>query len=285
MRRSALGPSAVALLSIAQVAIAQLPVLGTPIRVESSAIVGQRATGSLAAVNSGLITVALGRTGATLVVPWSRTHSVNIGMGRDAQMGGKKGLLTGLGAALIVFPAMTQRSNEGSMEQRESSIGPALIAAALPLGGYLIGRLSAPERWEALAWRPAQDTVLLEGEEPQLLIAPGTKVRVRQERRWFGGTVLDSSGDSLRLQGSVVPMSIAWSNISQINMRDGRSRSRGAALGFVTMGAASLVQLFSGDKKTLRQKQRIIGTNLAIGSTVGALIGRPVWSRVPLPAR
>jgi hypothetical protein len=188
----------VAGLSLAQASLAQtagIPAIGTPIRVESGAIVGQRATGSLAAINSGLISVALGRTGATLVVPWSRTHSVNVGMGRDAQMGGKKGLLTGLGAALIVVPAVTSKSNEGSMKAGESSIGAAVIAAALPLGGYLIGRLSAPQRWEALAWRPAQDTVLLEGEEPQLLIAPGTKVRVRQERRWFGGTVLDSSGD------------------------------------------------------------------------------------------
>jgi hypothetical protein len=271
----------------AQDASATIPRAGTRVRLESSSVVGIRVIGELSAMNQGFVSVGLVKNGASMDVPWTRVASIQASAGRVGSDGAIKGALAGLGAASVMFYVLTR--TEPATPFKAAVEPPRLVPAivsfgVLPATGVIIGLMNGPERWRPVAWRPTQDTVMLEGEMTRLRLTPGRKVSLRSKGRWIRGSVLDASDDSLALGSSSSRRGFAWADVSQLSMQAGRSRLRGATLGITVMSIASIAELF-WKHPAFHERPEIIGRNLALGAGVGALVGRQAWSRIPVPVR
>jgi hypothetical protein len=264
------------------------PPFGARVRLETTAVTGRQVTGRLNEVNQGFVSVALAagnrQQGSAIIVPWSRISSISHSMGHDRRDGAAMGALFGLGASLVVYPALTNRGPE--MSPGASPLVPAVISfGVLPLAGAAVGWFSGPERWRPLSWRPTQDTVMLEGEATRLRVARNTEVLVRTGSRWIKARVVDTDGDTLVVRTSAKRVALDWPSVSQMRVRQGRSRTRGAALGLSLMGGVTIAMLFSDPPGTTGEKRTTIGRNALAGAVVGALVGWPAWTRVPIPVR
>lgn len=270
----------------AQGLVDTMPATGERVQLESSAIVGLKVTGQLREVNSGYVAVSVIPRGSDVVVPWSRISSISIDAGRNAAEGTAKGALLGFGASLVVYPVLTKpRSRPLMASVPRSRTVPSLISfVLLPASGAFIGRMYGPHRWRPVIWRPTQDTVMADGEETRLRLAPGRKIMARSEGRWIKGRVLETTDDSLALRMASSRLALPWGAVTHLNMQSGRSRARGAVLGLTFAGAYTIGALFT-DRQGEKNEPYIIGRNLLIGVGAGALIGREAWSRIPLPAR
>lgn len=263
----------------AEAQVASVPDTDSRIRVESSAIVGRRASGTLRAMNAGVVTLGIGNRGTTLVVPWSRVFTVSVMTGRNERTGATIGAMLGGGAALVTWPYGSR------FENPENRDGRVALALALPVAGALVGLVSGPEEWEPMTWRPSSDTVMLDGEALRLTLAPDSKLLVRHGKRWVRGRLVSDIADTLTVRTRRSTRALAWSDIAQVNLQESRSRLRGAALWGTLGGVYAIARLARGPESTIVEKQQIIGVSLLAGAAVGAIVGRGTWTRVPIPAR
>ena len=267
----------------AQTSAPEKPSLGTRIRLESSTVVGRSVVGPLTLMNQGFVAVALGPTRAPesqIVVPWTRVYDISVSDGEDIRRGFAKGVLIGLGAAVIVYPALAHGTNPD-----QSRGNPALISfGLLPLTTGVIGSFNGPERWRPLLWRPTQDTVLEDRELTRLRLAPQTQVRALVPGGWVKAHILETTDDSLVVSRDSKREAFDWQSVTLLNTRTGRNRFRGAALGLTLAGVATFATAGSAEEDR-RRRTDVIARNLIVGATIGALIGTAGWTRIPVPVR
>jgi hypothetical protein len=259
------------------------PSAGTRVRLESSSVVGRTVVGPLTVMNQGFVAVALDPSRAPaseISVPWSRVYDASVSDGEDIRRGFTRGMLIGLGAAVIVYPALTQGA-----EPTQSRGNAALVSFGfLPLTGAVIGSFNGPERWRPLLWRPTQDTVIENRELTRLRIAPETQVRVLAPGGWITARIVETTDDSLVVRRESKREAFDWESVTLMNMRARRNRARGGALGLTIMAVVTFAAASSApeDKRT---SARVFTRNLLAGAVAGALIGTPGWTRIPVPVR
>src|SRR6185503_9143747 len=98
--------------------------------------------------------------------------------------------------------------------------------------GALIGAVIPPEGWQAI---PMPNTTTSAQTRAALSFDPQERVRVRTRDHKYSGTVSSSTDTSITIVGSEATQ-VAWSDVTQLKLRGGRHRVRGAV-----MGAAALV--------------------------------------------
>lgn len=282
MRLGCLAAVVIALPLQAQVIATDKPPVRSRVILESPSVSGRRTSGSLVVMNSGFVSLALDDArpdAAQISIPWNRISTISFSAGRDTPRGVATGIVLGLSASVIVYPALTRTA-----DARMSRLGPALFSfGVLPASGALVGWFNGPERWRSVIWRPEQDTVMFEGERTRLRLAPSTRVRLRTSGRWITANVLDTTDDSLVVRAAQ-RLAFAWDSVAQMSMRAGRSRVRGAAFGLSLTGAASIAAAISASPGK-RPEVRTTVRNLIAGTAIGAVIGSPEWTRVPVPRR
>lgn len=140
--------------------------------------------------------------------------------------------------------------------------------------------------WVALA---AAATSAQAQEQARLIIAPGTEVRILP-RSPGAGTIVDRaqglSGDTLIL--SSPPRRIPLPDLASLEVRGGRDRHRGSAIGALAFGAVTAVAGgidYSHGTITLGDFAGTLLGNVAVGAALGYLLAPTGWVALPLPGR
>lgn len=269
----------IAALAIPVAALLQLPEtssvmprvpLGSTVRIETRAVREGSVEGALVEKNQGFLRAAVGR-GVSVSVPWAQIASLSLDAGRERKGGAARGTLAGASAALVVSSSLSN---------------PTAAAAAgmmLPVAGGVVGWMMGFERWEPVLWRPAIDSVM-EREATRIHLEPGTEIALRIGRRGQRGVVAGVTDDSLRLRRGSRELTFALADVSELRLPARRNRLRGAALGFSAMAIGAGIHIMAARPTNSAKQQLLIGYAI-VGGALGALVGAPGWSRLPVPVR
>ncbi|HEX7938714.1 MAG TPA: hypothetical protein VF483_06950 [Gemmatimonadaceae bacterium] len=276
--------------SIAPSALAQSGAIAIPdaregerVAVQSPAVLGAKVVGPLLVANQGFVSVAIGdRQNASVSVPWTRITGVSLADGRDKTRSAVRGAVIGLGAALITGGAFHR--HDGSAPDHAADAARIATAAALPFAGAIIGWRVSPDQFRPIAWCPSIDTVLPEGEAVRLRLAPDTRVQVRAKGRTTNAQLV-SAGDSLVVRQGSKATTYSWFSVTELRIPGRRDRGKGAAIGFTSFALLAAVAGAIHPLPSTSNKAAYFVDWMLVGGVLGAVIGTPGWSRVPIPVQ
>ena len=257
---------------LAQDIASRIP-LGATVELTTLGLIESRLEGRMRAIDSSGIRFTVTRLGSAAYIPWANVQLLRWTPARSHRRGALDGAFTGLvigGSLYLNSQPWTART----AAEKESSRRIAVAAAGVVVAMTAIGAAVGSRNWRGVPLPPG------DGGSVELVFHPDDEVRVESTLGRFVGRRAVAS-DSLRFISSSVPMSLAWRNVGDLQIRGASKRWWGALYGFAgTLAAQMLAEAFVD----ISQGERF--SQLLAGGTVGYFFLAPKdWQSLPQPTR
>lgn len=263
--------AAVAAPGLAQDPASHIP-LSSRIEARTHDMIVSSIRGTVSAVDSGAVTIAVTKSGSTVRLPWSRVSAVHWATRRSHTRGLLEGALIGIivGASVYTsnYPFGAIESALTDRQIRSAARAGIVVAAGITAIGFAVGS----SRWNGA---PIPGTG---SGDVRLTFAPNDQVRIESTLGRIAGHNA-VAGDSLRLDAGSGPIVLPWRNVGDLQIRAGRNRVLGVLYGAaIAFAASGLAESFTDVSK------EGFATNVAVGMAFGYRYLTPKgWTSLPIP--
>lgn len=240
--------------------------------------------GRVVASDSAGVSLVFGRAAAMLWLPVSQIRMIELSEGHPRLSWGVMGAGVGLVGGMLLGAAIGQAVEPSGWGVL---IGIELGVLLGPIAGGVVGAVVAPEQWEI--WPLPRGDAAAAPPTSRARITLPSGVDVRLEGVGGGrvrGTVAgqDTGSLTIRARGERVTSTHRWSELRQLEIRGGRDRKRGAAIGALVLGGIAVVfggiDATQGEMSGGELAETIVG-NSVIGAGLGWVFAPAGWVGVP----
>ena len=253
---------------------------GVRVRVDAPALSREAIVGRLAGVDSLRLSLTITPAGTTLAIPLRHVSAVQASRGIDRRLGAKRGAVVGLVAGAAFFAStyhelrVTDTFGIGRVFLFLVSFGIA------PATGALVGTAIAPETWEPLTMPAARGATVL---GPAIHFAHGEDVRVRIRGHRYKGRATSQTQTTLTVATPDATVPISWRDITGVQVRGGRNRRAGAAIGALTfIGLGILGEQTAPTTSTGERVGAFTGAAIVGGYLGSRFLAPRGWISLPL---
>ena len=230
--------------------------------------------GRIQRADSSGVALALTDHGTGLSIPWPKTTTIERSIGRNQGGAAARGLLVGAAIGAAIY------ANQIGYARRTTEHGwnvlglSALSFVIVPGTGALIGMASARERWEPVVQIPSSRTGTI-----ALVLAPSDEITLKSAGGVVRGRFVEIVADSL----VVGTTRVAWSDLTDLQIRGGRNRRQGALWGALGLAGGAIYSEIRDPLLSPRERPAAFVANAAVGALLGSLfLGGKGWVSVPI---
>ena len=262
---------------------AQAQSTGDKVSVTTSAAPG-RVVGRWQGMNTTHVTLGVGDS-AAISIPLASVSQARVSLGKDrwkgARRGGAVGLVLGGWFVADVYEEVAESDYFGFGRLILFGIG-GIIA---PATGAAVGALIPPESWRTVVLPTAVEPP---AQPPRILLTlpADERVRVRTREGKHNGFVRANTPAVLTI-ASPETTNIAWSDVTELKVRGGRHRVRGALLGAAALVAFGVYgETTEGATTSTGERIGAFTGAALVGAYLGSrFLGGRGWVSLPLPTR
>jgi hypothetical protein len=250
------------------------------VRVLAPSVTARPIIGTVAAVDSQALSLAVTRKGTTVAIPLGQIAALSASGGPDRGKGVRRGALVGLAFGTYFFADSYSELSQGDYFGI-GRLALGLVAFGITPGiGALAGYALSPERWDPMA---VPDVRAATQGVAAVRFAADEDVRLATSSEKVSGRVLSQNGDVLRLSTGDGPTTVHWGNVRSASVRGEPSRKRGAVRGVIVITGITAIGIATDPLPTAAQNVGVALGNVVFGALVGAFF--PSRGRTDLPVR
>lgn len=275
----------VALLALlATTAAAQLPpitTIGRKVEVTAPRVLRRPVVGRLERIAPESLGVLVTRGNTSVVVPMSAITRLRFSRGLDRARGARIGALVGLGAGAVFFASTYPEVRDQDVFGLGFLVLGFTSFVITPGIGAAIGFIVAPEGWEEHRVTPSPaDTARL-----RINFGVGEHVRVKTDAGSYSGTVSNQTENAFSVTEDGRAYPVAWRDVSEVRVRGGKDRVRGAIYGaLLGIGVGILGEQSAPTTSTGERIGAFAGSAIVFGFLGSRFLAPRGWTPLPLPA-
>ena len=253
------------------------------VRVAAPALFTTPVIGRVATADSAHLALTVTRGGTALAIPYTSITALEASGGIDRGKGVRRGALVGLAAGAVFFATTYP-------EMREFDVfGLGFIAMSIvsfgiaPGAGALVGYVAAPEIWERRAV-PAPDARV--DSAYGIRFGPQEFVRLRVRDGTVSGPVVSQTTTVLSVQTDDATVRVPWRDVSEVKVRGGKNRVRGAVYGALILIGFGILGEQSAPTTSTSERIGAFTGAAVVGAYLGSRFLAPRgWTPLPIPGR
>ena len=251
------------------------------VRVAAPSLFTKRVIARVASVDSGHLALAVTRAGTALAIPYGAITRIEASGGIDRARGMRRGAIAGLALGGLFF-ATTYPEIRGSDYWGLGFVAMSLVSFGIaPGAGAMIGYFAAPETWNPLQV-PAPPT----GAPLAIRFAAEEHVRFRTRSATLDGRVVSQTPTRLEVATNGGTVAVPWRDVASVQVRGGRNRWRGAAIGaLVGIGVGILGEQSAPTTSTSERVGAFTGSAIVFGYLGSRFLAPRGWTPLPIPGR
>ena len=228
--------------------------------------------GRLNAVDSNSITLEVSEAGSLVTMPWSSIQSISWTRGRSRARGLRDGALIGLLLGATLFFNSYPWDTPDSPEKTDQITAIRTVAIGVGVAVTAIGAAVGSTSWNGAPVPSSSNRAIA------LAFDPRDQIRVESVLgRTFGRNAV--AGDSLRLTTTSGPVTFAWRNVGDVQVRAGKNRVRGILSGAgVALASSVLAESFTNLSTAAYVSNAVVG-----GVAGWRFLSPTAWISLPQP--
>ncbi|HET9454699.1 MAG TPA: hypothetical protein VFO66_10485 [Gemmatimonadaceae bacterium] len=249
------------------------------VRVAAPTILRKPVVARVASVDSGHLALTVTRAGTALAIPYGAITRIEASGGIDRGRGMRRGAIAGLALGGLFF-ATTYPEIRGSDYWGLGFLAMSLVSFGIaPGAGAMIGYFAAPE-----TWNPLQVPVPSASAPLAIRFAAEEHVRFRTRSATLDGRVVSQTPTRLEVATNGGNVAVPWRDVASVQVRGGRNRWRGAAIGaLVGIGVGILGEQSAPTTSTSERVAAFTGSAIVFGYLGSRFLAPAGWSDLPLP--